>query len=285
MHGDFSRFISPCELQKEMLCYSDGMGYTFHPDFRIDRQSFDNYVVMHTMAGRLICCQNGEKIAAAPGESILMDLHKPHLYYFDTAPSRIAWAHLNGAPVTLLLQKLAQHTSLPRKIRSPEVLPALERLFELSDRPDPNIFAQSAQGYALLMLFLEEGLSGGVRENPRRQEFKQEAWHLIAHNLHRELTVEELAAGMSLSKYHFIRTFHEAFGLPPLQFILQEKIRRAQYRLACTPETVTVIAESLGFSSPGYFARVFRKETGFSPSEYRRRGHLEQPEGNRTYGV
>lgn len=275
MRTDFRRFISPNEIQKEFLCYSDGMGFEANPDFRIDRQSFHNYLIMHTLSGRLWCCQDGNKIAVEPGESILLDLHAPHQYYFENGlPSRIAWVHLNGSPAVRIIEQIRQCHSLPIKMRNPEVYQRILSLFELSDHPDPDIFEQSEQCYSILLRILKESYQKGQNslESARQNSFKKEIWHIISHNLHHNITVDDLAHAVSLSKYHFIRTFHDAFGLSPMKFIALEKVRQAKYLLTYTSETIASISESLGFATPSYFSKMFKHMTGLSPSDYRKYG-------------
>ena len=80
MRDNFVSFISPNELQKEVLIYSDGMGFEQNPGFFIERRDFNNYLVMYTISGELVCFQNGEEIAVLPGEAILMDLHQYHRF-------------------------------------------------------------------------------------------------------------------------------------------------------------------------------------------------------------
>ena len=46
-------------------------------------------------------------------------------------------------------------------------------------------------------------------------------------------------------------------------------MRRAQYQLQNTTEPIYKVSESLGFSTPGYFSKVFKQTVGVSPSEYR----------------
>ena len=279
MRMDFRRFLSPNELQKETLCYSDGMGFEARPDFKIDRASFHNYLIMHTITGRLWCCQNSKKIAVDTGESILLDLHRPHLYFFEKkTPTKIAWLHINGAPATQLIRCIEQNHPLPLLTDTEEIYPQMLSLFACSDVPQPDIFEQSEQCYALLLRLLKEACQKTQKhlETPRQEEFKKVVWHIISHNLHRSISIDELAQAASLSKYHFIRTFHKTFGLSPMQFILKEKIRQTKYQLAYTADTVLNIAESLGFATPSYFSKVFKSSTGFSPSAYRRYGYLSE---------
>ena len=99
MQSNFTRFLSPNELQQELLIYSDGMGFQDLPEFHIQRNNFNNYLIMYTIYGELICFQEGHKLTVLPGEAVLLDLHKSHQYYFrENVPSRIAWAHINGTP-------------------------------------------------------------------------------------------------------------------------------------------------------------------------------------------
>ena len=56
--------------------------------------------------------------------------------------------------------------------------------------------------------------------------------------------------------------------------IVGKALRRADRLLATTEKTVAEIAYEVGFSSPSYFRRVFRKYTGMTPSAYRKSGGL-----------
>ena len=153
---NFIRFTSPNELQKESLCYSDGMGFQDKPTFYINRASFHNYLIMHTIYGQLWVSQNGEKIAVNTGESVLIDLHDPHIYYFDeTIPSRIAWVHINGLPASKVMTSIKKLHTLPIKLNQTEIYDKIITLFEISNQPNQDIFLQSEICYSLLLEFLK----------------------------------------------------------------------------------------------------------------------------------
>lgn len=69
-----------------------------------------------------------------------------------------------------------------------------------------------------------------------------------------------------------------AWGISPGQFILQKKTETATQLLTSTDLPVSAIADSLGFGSQFYFSNFFKKQTGMTPSSYRRlylRAYLE----------
>ena len=270
---NFVRSVSPNELQKESLCYSDGMGFQDKPTFYLNRSGLNNYLIMHTIYGQLFVHQNGEKIAVNPRESILMDLHDPHIYYFEeNIPSKIAWLHINGHPASKIITSIKRLRTLPMTTTNSAITDKLMTLFDISNQPNPDIFLQSEYIYSLLTEFLKEewNQNNQKKENPGQLEFKNTVWHYICNNLHRDITLDELARSVSLSKFHFLRTFHNAFGISPMQFITEEKIRQAKYLLTNTKEPIFHISESLGFSTAAYFSKVFKNATGLSPSDYRK---------------
>lgn len=202
----------------------------------------------------------------------MLDLHEPHQYYFTKGvPSQIAWVHLNGAPVVNVMDHIKKMCHLPLKFEFPDIYTKMLTLFEISDQPCQDIFRQSELCYSLLLDFLKKEWNHQtkVKENQRQEEFKKIMWHYISHNLHRDITLDELAGQVSLSKYHFIRTFRTAFDVSPMQFILNEKMRCAKYQLRNTTEPICKVSQSLGFSNPSYFSKVFKKLEGVTPSEYR----------------
>jgi len=73
-----------------------------------------------------------------------------------------------------------------------------------------------------------------------------------------------------MSKYHFLRTFRRAVGLSPWQFLLNERMRRAAYRLATSDEAISTIAFDTGFGDLSTFNNRFRSTFGVRPTDYRR---------------
>jgi AraC-like DNA-binding protein len=90
-------------------------------------------------------------------------------------------------------------------------------------------------------------------------------------NYSRPLTLDDLAAVASLSKYHFIRLFKAAYGLTPMEYVSQRRIERAQDLLRATNLTVTEVCFAVGFSSLGSFSSRFRALVGESPSAFQQR--------------
>jgi AraC family transcriptional regulator len=91
----------------------------------------------------------------------------------------------------------------------------------------------------------------------------------IRTNLAADMGVAELAALVNLSPHYFSMLFRRALGVPPHQYVLQERIAEACRLLAAGQMTLSELASSLGFADQSHFSRAFRKITGMTPRMYR----------------
>jgi AraC family transcriptional regulator len=92
----------------------------------------------------------------------------------------------------------------------------------------------------------------------------------IHSNLTKEITVEELAAAASLSRFHFSRMFKAATGKSPRRFIGQLRLELAK-SLLIAGRSIADVAHDCGFSSESNLVRSFRRATGLTPGQYRNR--------------
>ena len=80
--------------------------------------------------------------------------------------------------------------------------------------------------------------------------------------------LDELAERLEVSKAHLSRSFSRRTGISPGKYITQVKISYAKLLLQEEDASITYAAEASGFANANYFSKVFRRETGMSPSEF-----------------
>ena len=76
------------------------------------------------------------------------------------------------------------------------------------------------------------------------------------------ITIDELAAQVSLSSYHFIRMFKKETGMTPHQYLIQMRIGSAKFYLRSTTSSIKEIAYTCGFQSENNFCICFKKLLG-----------------------
>ena len=91
----------------------------------------------------------------------------------------------------------------------------------------------------------------------------------VRKNISGRTSVEDMARSMFISRTHLAAKFKRESGMTLTDFILSEKCEEAKRLLTYTDKSLLAISEYLGFSSQSHFARVFRKYSGQTPSEYR----------------
>ena len=84
------------------------------------------------------------------------------------------------------------------------------------------------------------------------------------------ITLDALAEFAHVNKYYLVHTFNREYGITPINYLIDRRIRESKYMLSNTNHSLSQISHVLGFSSPSYFSQSFRKLTGMSPLEYRK---------------
>lgn len=110
-------------------------------------------------------------------------------------------------------------------------------------------------------------------ENPLISEIQM----FILFHIEERLTLDRLAEEFFLTKNHLGEVFKERTGLTLGEYILRIKIQRAKVLLQEDFRTYE-IAEKLGYQNAEYFAKQFKKATGETPTEYRKRKNEEEKE-------
>ncbi|MFD0697151.1 helix-turn-helix domain-containing protein [Paenibacillus sp. GCM10027628] len=91
----------------------------------------------------------------------------------------------------------------------------------------------------------------------------------IEHNLHKSITLEQMAKSVHLHPNYLIKYFKKHFGMPPAKYMHHKRIDKAKFLLTTTSLSMKEIAEQTGYEDTNHFTKSFRKDTGFPPTEYR----------------
>lgn len=89
-----------------------------------------------------------------------------------------------------------------------------------------------------------------------------------------EVKLEEIAEHLHFSKNHVINIFEREYGVTPFEYLSEVRIREAKWMLEATSQSTEDIAFECGYSTYSNFYRQFKKTTGLSPSEWRKRTRI-----------
>ena len=92
----------------------------------------------------------------------------------------------------------------------------------------------------------------------------------IHKHISRTIQIRELADEACMSEPNFYRTFKQTFGMTPVDYINQQRMALASKLLRTTSRSLSEISVECGFNNLTYFMKMFRREIGISPSQYRR---------------
>ncbi|WP_319419105.1 AraC family transcriptional regulator [Pleurocapsa sp. FMAR1] len=87
--------------------------------------------------------------------------------------------------------------------------------------------------------------------------------------LEREIKLADLARLLDMSQFHFSYLFKRSLGIPPYQYLLQQRIERAKQLLKQKERSIMDIALECGFNSHSHLSKQFRQFTSMTPKVYR----------------
>ncbi len=127
-----------------------------------------------------------------------------------------------------------------------------------------------------LVLFLrrpagQPQLSVSLASQASQMKSLQELQVWIADNLHRKISIQQLAHRVSMSVRNFERVFLREIGRTPAQYLLQARVEATRFQLEKTDRGMKQIADGCGFGSADRMHRAFVRALGVTPGQYRRR--------------
>ena len=219
--------------------------------------------------------RGGDQYLVFPGEphdSAGMPEEKSVLYWI--------FLKLNPAPRSLLFLDAPASRALRSALLSlpsrhfaaePGTRELLEEIFAALDRPDSRLERIGTAALVLRYLFATLRASRRNRRAAPSPRIQRSLAHIAA-QVGELPSVPQLARLVRLSPSRFKARFREEVGLPPREHVLRQKLTVAQAWLRRPGATVTGVAHGLGFSSSQYFATVFRRFTGLTPTQYQASG-------------
>jgi AraC family transcriptional regulator len=95
------------------------------------------------------------------------------------------------------------------------------------------------------------------------------ATEFIEDNIERDLGITEIADAVDLSPFHFARSFKQATGISPHQYLIKSRIERAKSLLAKSELPIVEVGFRVGFKNQSHFTTLFRRVTHLTPKAYR----------------
>lgn len=137
-----------------------------------------------------------------------------------------------------------------------------------------NVYQCSSYAYQLIMelinIFYQE-------EIDKSKDSKIESCkNYIDKNYNKDITLDDISLEVRLSKYHLTRKFQEQIGISIGNYITKIRLKKAMELLLLANDIkIEEIAREVGFSCGNYFSKVFKKNIGVSPGEFRDNNNYE----------
>ncbi|AZC25470.1 MULTISPECIES: AraC family transcriptional regulator [Pseudomonas] len=234
----------------------------------------DGFVIGMIMAGAQRYRYRGAEHLAGSGTLVLIN---PDELHTGAKGTEDGWLYRAFYPDNQQVLGLLGELGLPNSnlpafgatlYRDPDLVKGFTCLHHLLESP-ATALQQQTQWREMLLLLLQRHARVKAPKAPG-QEHRAivQAKELLREQLAAPPSLEELAAAVNLSPFHFARVFRHATGIPPHTWLMQQRIAKARalLREGCLPLEV---ATQLGFADQSHLSRQFKQVYGVAPAAYR----------------
>ena len=140
----------------------------------------------------------------------------------------------------------------------------------LSRGPEPQCEAlMTGYLYIFMAHLMKEAREAMPNVGSSSSQYVLAAIKYIQFNYSHDISVDDIAKAVGVSRSHLYRAFQAVYGCSPSEYLIRCRLQRARQLLSATALPVGTVAASAGFEDPLYFSRLFRQRTGQSPSAWR----------------
>lgn len=234
----------------------------------------DTYKLVIVLSGQGYLSQDDHETITLKANDIfiLFANHKHHYWADPDDPWVITWVAFNGADSSNLLS--AVHVTLDnyvvKDVLTDSIRSSMTKLIQaLADETD--VYRLSAVS-TLFSVFNK--LRMNLKNIPSKPENDEEPLvpriaTFIEQNYFMEIDMNMICDNIHYSRSYLSRVFKSEKGITIKEFLRDIRIGKAKNLLSGTSLSVQEVAKSVGIIDSLYFSRIFRQQTGYSPSEYR----------------
>lgn len=233
-----------------------------------------DYQLLYVASGKTHFMINGEDREVTAGHMVLYlpRQMQDYVYYGKDKPE-VYWVHFTGSDVKNILR----HYDIPMddNVFYCGVVSTYAYLFKemIHELQTCRVGFQELLTMYLRQIFLliqRSRLEQKPTVSTYMQEEMENARRYFNEHYNEAINIEEFAASRSMSVSWFLRNFKQVTGMSPMHYILTSRINNAVSLLETTDYNVTEISTIVGYENPMYFSRLFKKQKGVSPTDYRR---------------
>lgn len=232
-----------------------------------------DYQILYVANGKTHFWFDGKEEIVSAGHMVL---YKPeeiqkYVYYLEDSPE-VFWIHFTGSDVKNIL---AYHgISLDEHVFYCGVLPDYKALFRKIIQ-ELQLCRYGYEDYIAslfndILLLVDRQQHEQKKATGNVQEQIERAAAYFNENYNTKISIDDYAESLHISTNWFIHNFKQYAGMSPAQYILSLRMVNAQSLLERTTYNIKEISEIVGYENPLYFSRVFKKEIGKSPAQYRK---------------
>lgn len=242
---------------------------TWAPRGRVDWQ------LLFVASGKTHFYIGGKDQIVTAGHMVLFQpKEEQHYEYFGEDKPEVYWVHFTGSSVKEILHSYG--IPLDEHIFFAGTPAAYTQLFKnmIEEFQNCKVGYREMLEMNLRQLFLM--IQRTRLEKPplvttavqQEMDFAHQYFH---EHYNEPINIEEYAQSRHTSISLFMRNFKKVYGVSPKQYILNIRMNNAQNLLESTDYTVAEIAAIVGYDNALYFSRIYHKQKGQAPSDYRKK--------------
>lgn len=241
---------------------------TYRPRGRIDFQ------MLYVASGKAHFFFNGKEEIVTAGHMVFYRPKETQKYvYYGTDQTEVYWVHFTGNNVKNIMRKygISDDTHVLYSGTSLEYTAIFKQMiYELQQCQDHYEDLLTMLLHQLFILLHRHMTKDHNLKNEYLEKEMELAKQFFNENYNKAINIDDYASSRGMSVSWFIRNFKNYTAITPMQYIVSLRITNAQILLETTNYHVNEIGNIVGYDNALYFSRIFKKQKGMSPSEYRK---------------
>lgn len=266
---------TPSRFALDSLFHVQEVGrFRCQDNYYTEHENIHSFLVMFTESGQGELHCRGESYQLTAGDLLFTDCMEWHSYQTTGSGGwDMIWLHFNGVSAQGYYEQYVKAGSPVTKPKDEEdIRTTMLELIKINQSGGKYAELKSGELITHLLTTILIGSDAVPASRTQLPAFVEQALKDINAHLKDDLTLDHFSRTLGVNKYHLQKEFKRYVGMSPNAYVCAARINVAKSLLLSNDLSVSQVAEQAGFRNVGHFMNMFKRATGLTPGEYRRRG-------------